>query len=216
MHRRSAAQVTTLRRASTDGFDGRAGLIKNASPPLKRVENELSRKNTDLSTQDLSFTRKHTEELKRPPAGRGLGLLATHQLQAPTGTHWLSPCTRLLPCTLTLSLSPCLYTVPSMTVPVYTRTQTLIITLHYTCCYDEIKRTQDFKICLSHADSLHDSLCRCLTLSMSACLSVLLSGCKGRRSWISAAQLTRRSDWSDNSDNDENSEQLRRACVACA
>ena len=47
-------------------------------------------------------------------------------------------------------------------------------------------------------------------------LSVLLSGCKGRRSWISAAQLTRRSDWSDNSDNDENSEQLRRACVACA
>ena len=37
-------------------------------------------------------------------------------------------------------------------------TYTLIVTLHYTCCYDEIKGTQDFKICPSHADSLRDSL----------------------------------------------------------
>ena len=34
---------------------------------------------------------------------------------------------------------------------------THILTLHYTCCYDEIKGTQDLKIC-SHAGSLHDSL----------------------------------------------------------
>ena len=31
-------------------------------------------------------------------------------------------------------------------------------TMHYTCCYDEIKGTQSFKICSSHADSLNDSL----------------------------------------------------------
>ena len=33
----------------------------------------------------------------------------------------------------------------------------LIITLHYTCCHDEIKATQDLKIC-SDADSLDDPL----------------------------------------------------------
>ena len=41
--------------------------------------------------------------------------------------------------------------------PVYTHTHTFIITLHYTCCYDEIKGTQDLKNC-SHADSLHNAL----------------------------------------------------------
>ena len=37
----------------------------------------------------------------------------------------------------------------SVAIPVHT----LIIILHYTCCYDEIKGIQDLKIC-SHADSL--------------------------------------------------------------
>ena len=40
-----------------------------------------------------------------------------------------------------------------VTIPVYTHTHSLISTLHYTCCYDEIKGNQDLKIC-SHADSL--------------------------------------------------------------
>ena len=33
-----------------------------------------------------------------------------------------------------------------------THTHALIITLHYTCCHDENKGTEDLKIC-SHADS---------------------------------------------------------------
>ena len=41
----------------------------------------------------------------------------------------------------------------SATIPVYTHTHTHIITLHYTCCHDEIKGPQDFKI-YSHPDSL--------------------------------------------------------------
>ena len=39
---------------------------------------------------------------------------------------------------------------------VYTHTHTLIITLHYTCCHDEIKGTLDLRIC-SHADSLYSA-----------------------------------------------------------
>ena len=35
---------------------------------------------------------------------------------------------------------------PRLIILVYTHTHTLIITLHYTCGYDEIKGTQDFKI----------------------------------------------------------------------
>ena len=33
-------------------------------------------------------------------------------------------------------------------VTVYTHTYTLIVTLHYACCYDEIKGTQDLKLVL--------------------------------------------------------------------
>ena len=59
-------------------------------------------------------------------------------------------------------------TASSVIIPVYTHTHTLIITLHHTC-YDEIKGTQDFKTCSSHADSLHDSL---LLVCLSVCCSL--------------------------------------------
>ena len=66
-------------------------------------------------------------------------------------------------------------------------THTLIITLYYTRCYDEIKGSQDLKIC-SHADSLmlylsFSAICLscflCLSLflrlSLSICVCVFLS-----------------------------------------
>ena len=40
----------------------------------------------------------------------------------------------------------------AVTIPVYTHTHTLIVTLHLTCWYDEIKGPQGLKICF-HADS---------------------------------------------------------------
>ena len=46
--------------------------------------------------------------------------------------------------------------------------------LHFACCYDEIRGTQDFKICSSPADSLHDSLS--LLLSLTCRFSDSLSG----------------------------------------
>ena len=56
--------------------------------------------------------------------------------------------------TLPLSLE---YISSSIPVHTQTHTHTLVITLHCTCCYDEIKGNQDFKIC-SHANSLILSL----------------------------------------------------------
>ena len=62
-----------------------------------------------------------------------------------------------------LSLSLCLFHSLSSCLSVtgwlkYQRCLSYSLFLHYACCYDEIKGTQDFKICSSHADSLNDSL----------------------------------------------------------
>ena len=62
----------------------------------------------------------------------------------------------LLP--LSPSLIHCLpHTSSSVTIAVYTHAHTLIITLHYSCCYDEIEGVQDLES-YSHAHSLDDSL----------------------------------------------------------
>ena len=68
-----------------------------------------------------------------------------------------------------------------MSIPVYTHTYTLIHTLHYACCYDEIKGTQDFKICSSHADSLHDSLSRRMHVCVGAAPVIDACGTAGGR-----------------------------------
>ena len=56
---------------------------------------------------------------------------------------WLGECGACL-----LSVS-CVYwkidTASFVIIPVYTHTHTLILTLHYTCCYDEIKRNSKFQ-----------------------------------------------------------------------
>ena len=51
-------------------------------------------------------------------------------------------------------------------------THSLIGTLHYTCCHDEIKGNQDLKIC-SHADSLILSLLVWVSILLSICLPII-------------------------------------------
>ena len=69
-------------------------------------------------------------------------------------------CHSFMLCLLSLTHLPLCYVI----IPVYNHTHTLIITLHYACCYYEIKGIQDFKLYVSHADSLCDSLSLCYAL----------------------------------------------------
>ena len=85
---------------------------------------------------------------------------------------WLSPgvSTRLTPssfpphCLIVHSINSSLLDCPQhVSTSVSPLSVSHTHTLHYNCCYHDIKGTQDFKICSSHVDSLYEGLYLCVT-----------------------------------------------------
>ena len=133
-----------------DGVEAAAAEAADVYSDDDEVDCELTRKTSELSVE--------SEEHVVASVGRNTYELRNGIIRPGARQPSLAPFPCSLPpltaASLTLPLSHCLSHTVALSVSVYTPTRTLITTLHYPCCYDEIKmsRFQDLSLAcaLSH------------------------------------------------------------------
>ena len=135
-----------------DGVEAAAAEAADVYSDDDEVDCELTRKTSELSVE--------SEEHVVASVGRNTYELRNGIIRPGARQPSLAPFPCSLPpltaASLTLPLSHCLSHTVALSVSVYTHT--LITTLHYPCCYDEIKGIQDFKTCPSPVPSLTAAL----------------------------------------------------------